>query len=1038
MTSPIADIIAKSHRSGAYVLFIEGLPYAFTDRSEIAGTGAFSWIGTAYGARSVIEGLTVPEAISYETSLENGMLSSEDGASFEIIDFEGKMIALIAEDNEGEVVGETLGPLVDPAPANILDATGLNNVALFGRWLNAEAIGPAGERRYYSCMPVTLPGLDHAAVHGDDQSLAPSIVRDAPMWSEGLRCALYFIYQDTDDDSWPSWKTQHDSGYSLVWYGATRELTCQALTWTLDCDGPSSWLRRQLGSNRSAEWRPVGSTLLLSSDPGNREDLAAYQLMYRRATDPDELGDSSFYQVADALSTTGQAWEYRTAINARITALSAGGAVPFNTYSATCTFYAGYVEVQIDASSNRAACAYVALHEKVWRTLGYDPRYQTAPPYDNSLAIHFTPCDQLDTWNAPAPNYFLGRFTTVPIGYNTLAEAQGDVDGAGKPRKWVAVHGEDMTTLYPEGDQEIRVGLGGGSLPYLEGQTCRAPTEHSMSNGGGEVDASAYVAFRGAYRNSADDEAKTMAQVAKAGFVDDTGNGGHGPSPDDDSYLRLHIVGYLSARFFGIDRKFTGPWSSLNLEWCPVNFIGYNHVYGDRADLVLLRTMLSTGTGYWSGYDGQGATRTLGSNAHPDADDPAGSDMEIADLGLQIHYSLIDATSFAETAAQLPDGGKDSGLAWCKYAYIGGFDSQEMIARIIEPRGWALGFVRGQFRLFNRAAPLDADDVEVTLTTDDFAVDDPQYIEVADLRPMYPRDSFTIEYGKPLVDDAGSELELVAKCRAIDPQSRQRRSNNDETIDGQGLVPVRLWGNDPAPPSWSSAWTALAGRDMATFYAAPWVTVEIPIKWSKARDLGPGSIVRLTSLFAPTRDGTYGLTGRLGRVTKWTLNTRELTAEVRILVQAGDPTTTPPRFAPIAQVQETATTVEARYDSATRKFYCYADHAGHGVDQSDVAWFAEPAWSGTGTDALVYGYQWDGREWAQTFEFTVESVDASAHTITYQAGTFTGTFWEARPCTLVLAPYDSQPANSWTKSVFGVITEDDGFFGAGTQGSKLV
>ena len=155
-------------------------------------------------------------------------------------------------------------------------------------------------------------------------------------------------------------------------------------------------------------------------------------------------------------------------------------------------------------------------------------------------------------------------------------------------------------------------------------------------------------------------------------------------------------------------------------------------------------------------------------------------------------------------------------------------------------------------------------------------------------------------------------------------------------------------------------------------------------------------------------------------------------------MQAGDPTTTPPRFAPIAQVQETATTVEARYDSATRKFYCYADHAGHGVDQSDVAWFAEPAWSGTGTDALVYGYQWDGREWAQTFEFTVESVDASAHTITYQAGTFTGTFWEARPCTLVLAPYDSQPANSWTKSVFGVITEDDGFFGAGTQGSKLV
>ena len=83
--------------------------------------------------------------------------------------------------------------------------------------------------------------------------------------------------------------------------------------------------------------------------------------------------------------------------------------------------------------------------------------------------------------------------------------------------------------------------------------------------------------------------------------------------------------------------------------------MGYNLNFGERADLILLRTMLSTGTATWTGYEGQGATISFGDNAHPDADAPQGSDVEIADLGLAIPYTLIDADSFVKTAAFIGD-----------------------------------------------------------------------------------------------------------------------------------------------------------------------------------------------------------------------------------------------------------------------------------------------------------------------------------------------------------------------------------------------
>ena len=184
----LAEIIARPHRDVGYVLFVEGWPFAFTNRSELAGSGIGSWIsGAPGGEREVIEGLEVAETISYSSSLEDGMLSSEDEGSFKLHDFEGKLIALVAE-QEGDTIGETIGPKTDPCPA----ATTADAIPLWGRWINGEAIGGAGERRHYPCMTVTLPGPDHAAFKGDSQTLALSVVRVAPAWLEGLLRETHF------------------------------------------------------------------------------------------------------------------------------------------------------------------------------------------------------------------------------------------------------------------------------------------------------------------------------------------------------------------------------------------------------------------------------------------------------------------------------------------------------------------------------------------------------------------------------------------------------------------------------------------------------------------------------------------------------------------------------------------------------------------------------------------------------------------------------------------------------------------------------
>ena len=164
-------------------------------------------------------------------------------------------------------------------------------------------------------------------------------------------------------------------------------------------------------------------------------------------------------------------------------------------------------------------------------------------------------------------------------------------------------------------------------------------------------------------------------------------------------------------------------------------------------------------------------------------------------------------------------------------------------------------------------------------------------------------------------------------------------------------------------------------------------------------------------------------------------STQNLTATVDILVQAGDANTAR-RFAPIAAVLDDVDELELRHDADHRHVFCDGDMFG-AEGGSDVKYFKEPAWSSIGGNALVYGYQYDGREWRQNFTFVVEDVDTTAHSITYVDLSFTGTFKERQYTILTLAPYNDQADALWTRSLFVVNTGANAKFGA-TKGFELL
>lgn len=1047
----VAQLAARPYQEVGYLFVVDGWPVCFTNRVELCGTGGSSWIGTVEGARTVVLGLEPPRSVKLGVGIVESGMPVDDSLTVSIVDREGYLVTLMTDD-EGSLVYERVDP-TSPAPATAIGSNG-DAVAIWSAWINGEAIGSAGERRRFPILPgaPTLPGFDHAAIDSADATLRASTVRTAARWLEGLPCALYLIRKDVDAGTWPTWSDQHASGYSLLWWGSLRGAESDSRAWSLSCDGPSAWLRRALNVTMPTEWRSIEPLLELSDS----ESRIAVAFSYRAPLDASEAGEVSAYTASDVLTSGQTPAELAAEINTRLQDLIDNAGVDINFETAEGGAVSLHDEgLSIRINDNAAGAAGFSLagvlqlrmHRKVWLHLGWDLVLQSKKQGGNVWAVCDSPYEVAaevdgDTFyplddDAPTSDYGTGYweaiFTTVPLKADATADPNV-ADGKGALRTYKPLYGENgsVTVLHPDAQQTVAVGF--NDTRYNTGQLACPPANVTIA--GGSADRAGFIVVRGPMRDALDEQPRETWQMARVSWRDSD----NAVAMDSNRNV-LWLQEWLDARLWGgADPPPSKPWAIGNdddagnrAQWCPIAVLGYNAntQLADRADLVLLRLLLSSGTaGPWSVL-----TIPDGDNDHASATgtQAVGNDREIADLGLCIPQQMVDWQSFVDAANALP-GGKSGALNRCRLAYVGPFDSQECIESIITPRGWCFSLKDGKYGLFARNLALSIDDVEVELTAADVAADPDATppAEHVDFRPLEPVDLITLRYGETqLGGGEGRDAELQVKAR--DPRAAARRGNAKVEIDGRSLLPPRPPEvKEYVSPQWATLFGDLWGNHLARFFGEPHAMVTVAIKGDTARDLWPGTIVSYTSDWPATRNGAYGMTARVGRVVSVERDTQTLAATCQILVEGKDPLIQK-RFAPIAVLVNDHATVEERFDASTRTLYCQADAFGRGDGVSDVAAFTEPEWSTTGGNCLVSLYQsWDGVTWEWINAFAVESVDTAAHSITYVNGSEdSSTVWESRFGVLVANAYANQNADEWPRALFGIVCGVDEKHGAG-------
>jgi hypothetical protein len=1034
----VAQLAASESPTVAYLLVISGWRVAWTNQPELVGSGGGSWIGTEFGDRVVALGLEPPQSIKMGCGiLESGMLIN-DAAEFGLVDRDGYIIAH-ATDEIGTAVYERLAASTSPAPSTLIGAGG-ESVTIRDRDLNGEWIGADGERHMYQVLPSgAQPPPDHAAIDSTVQDLRASTVRTAARWLEGRAVALYIIRQDPDSGTWAPWDEQAEGG-GLVWWGSLTGATAESHAWKFQADGPSAWLRRPLNVTAPADWSPLRP--LVEFGPG--EDRFGAAFCYSTASALRQLAASSIYTASDLL-TADTAPGIADEINTRLQTVAAdmGPDVQFSTW------YSGQVSVTDDSIALRVAdnngggayggMLYLRMHRVAWLALGWDLTLQHRPANELSTTTEvqadlepgFAPV-WLDETADPAPGYLGAYFHTCPVGlyYN---DAAGKVDGDGAWRVWTPITPGGIGLLRAEAGQSWQVGFG-LDVPYWEGQLARPPADKLLD--AGACNATGFLAVRGPFKGSADGEVETHYQLAKVSWKKSTV--ATAIALDSDSRAIVWAESWLDPRQFGAPNGPIADAWAVNInggegaraEFVPCALLGYRLSGPDLAHVVLARLLLSSGTASWSGYEGEfDAAITPGDNGPAEAllavgEDLYANDMEIADLGLCIPEELVDWPSFIEAAEALP-GGKAGPLNRTRLAYVGPLDSQQAIEDVLRPRGWCMSLRGGRYGVFARSAPLDAADVDATISPADIAgnADDLPPWETVDFRPLEPIDLCEISYGRNQLGDGGDEKTVSIKAR--DPRAAMRRGNATVEIDGRSLT---------ADGAWIADARTLWGEQLARFFAEPHALVTVKVKGSKGLALWPGSTVRYTSPWPATRAGSYGMTAAVGRVVSVSRDLQSLATTCEILVAAGDTTTTGRRFAPIARLIDGHATVEARHNAATRTIFCYSDAFGRGGSVSDVAAFAEPDWLGVGGVMLARVWQsWDGVTWEATASFEVESVNTTASSITYAADSLTGTIWETRYGVVLPAVWDDQGASSWPTALFGVVAGSDGKHSAGNE-----
>lgn len=1081
MPKTVAQLRSEEHADCAYALFIEGLPYVWVTphstngtSESLLGSGISSWIGIfenavaheTVGQRQVLRGLVVPDGLKRgQLNRKTGLFEST-GATFELIDHDGILGDLFANEGKTEYeLGQRLPPDQDAAPNPLLvfsvaggtvgpaasiDPAGYN--------VGIERIGPARERRYFMPLPVEGIGLHHQ-VNGtaQDETVgpAPIPVTSSPTVFAGRMVCLYRLYRDTTlADSaagWPRWDLQYEAG-GPEWMGVLRDQG-EYLgdgTWRLDCWGPESLLRRQLGTIDGAGWMPVASVDVALSDE-QRGIAIGFAIDPVGGGAPLVYPSRAFGTVT--LSATGAAQDFFDEVQTAIYEL-ADGTAPGDFSSGISDAFLDHdltgtgvtpqngIIVQHDAWTIRRPLSsatpgfegrtfmMVCLHEIVWRLLGFEPQTQSTPDPDPSEPWQLHGNDKEAGQSFWLTDSSIGIFSpgggvTPGPGYWTLTfDTRGEKgnDNDGDPRVFEPIHTLGESSIFSAaGDQDFTISA---SFPYVEGD----PTVDRDS-----YDRARFWLFRGkrtkvagtqlydAEGNVLESETEDEAQVAIVQW--DEGSG-YGSVAEPAGVPALHIKRWIGPRRFGIDRpRFQGEWNSeaggeFTIECKPLQSLAYYEDPGapdiERASGVLLALLYSTG----------GATPWTGGAFVAGLNDGTWDRLP-SELGLGVPATLIndDISAFEDVP-----GGLNGGFNSVRYAYAESFSSWDVIADIIQPRALALSLEGGRFGVVRLALP-DPADAAITLTENDAygSTDDPRDVTpVQQLRATGAIDETVLDVRHD--PSAGAVLEQVS-FRARDNGARHRRGDLVQTLPCHGLLATHFF---PAQvvPAWYEDARQLWQVDQPTFLAKRHFLVRDKISCIQGQDLWPGTRIRYTNRKVISPTGADGVINALGLVLSSSLSPDEHAYDVEILIFADQFAGQIRLFSPIAKIANP-------WAGGSTTVPLHEDYFGHG-GSADGPRFLEPSWSSIGGQLRVGVLWYDRTGWTFDSMSGSRSVTAASDT-TVTLSSAAPTFHRDTHKYLIALPYDSQDAGEWPRELLLPLVLDDHTFGSGpTTGWPLL
>ena len=1056
----LAELRQRTSMRHAYLLLIEGVPFAFTDEPELAGPKW--WAEGGPGDNRVVKlGLTVPETLKFSLELESGLIEEEQ-AVFRVLDIDGTIPAFfggIAKADFVKSLGERLEPLEDPAPLTI-DRYGAA-LDLDSSFVGTEAIGPAGERNYYSATPSwgNLPGQDHPT--RDEPLPVVSGPDVGPYLVEGRRVALYRVLYDPDEQEWPGYTTQVSAavagGWSpALWWGTLRQAgKVDGRIWSINCTGPGSWLRRSLNNRSTTGWYQIKADFELADN----EKHIGVRFNKRYYEDGSYFIHAKTYS-AFTVDTTSKA-TIVSSVEAAITwAKNAMGTDGVWTAdggadaSGTIDFTEDYIRIGISPSPLYQGNMFLTLTRKVWRALGYDPDAGIGnddgpgPRFNSGVGeIEFLTANP-DILVEPYPTYYTAHITTCPEGESPVAfTGEPAWAGGGSPRVYYPTYLEGVSVLSGAGDQVVRFIPEDNADVYVEGQTIRAH-ESVAEIDGTPCTTQRLWAFRGKLQlpqqptDAEPPEPIDTVQVARCLWVESESGV---IAPDGTGIGRgLYIAEWLDPRIFGLHYEPIDQalgWASNDggesIECSPMAHLGAYYRRPDRVDHTILRTLVSTGTAVWDALtaDTSDAGAANNANAHLTAGAntltsswPAG-DFEIYDLGLQIPRAMVDTDLILDAASDLPGGGATGALGQSKVAVQGGpLQSEELLQALMAPRGWALSLKRGKIGVWAPHASPEAkfqDGIDFEIDESDLhgvAGDPASVIPTVELRPVFPFDRIAWTHtGNPTETWTEGQDELKFKAR--DPGARVRSGSRIRDLAAPDLIATNWFveGDQSNPNNADTdllkAWTAevsqLWERDIPSWLAQAHRLVQgLRVSRPKGQDIYPGAILRLTNPWPANSVGTYGVIGAYARVLSVAHETDSCAAVVDALLYA-----TPPgaqRWAPILRVADEGAAPSDRYNAATFTFTLQ----NWGGVTAPLGYFLKPDFvDAVDEPAAIWILQYDGAAWVRTATSFVQSVSGPDLTLT-TTGALTGTFYERMYALIVLAPADDPDQVDWVRALY--------------------